>query len=110
MSDWLIDRLAATNPAGERSSRCDRIPAHQIYGHSVPWRRRGDTTAIEIRGTQRPYAKRVDAKGSIKDELERLLTVARGRSDKRWLTGWLGLSSTTHSLVRLAAAAAGCQT
>jgi hypothetical protein len=97
--DWLIDRLAAINPAANDLPDVIDSHAHQIYGHWVTWRRRGDTTAIEIRGTQRPYAKRVDAKGSIKDELERLLTVARGRSDKRWITGWLGVTSKTLGLI-----------
>ena len=86
----MADRPAGreSNPARERSSR-DVIDshAHQIHGHWLTWRWRGDTNAIEIRGTQRPYAKRVPAKGSIKKELKRLLTVARGRSDKRWITG-----------------------
>ena len=73
--------------------------AHQIYGHWLSWRQRGDNTAIKIRGTQRPYAKRVPAKGSTEKELKRLLTVAQGRSDKRWITAWLGVSSKTRGLI-----------
>jgi hypothetical protein len=73
--------------------------AHQIYGHWVTWHRRGDTHATEIRGTQRPRAERVRAKASTKKELERLLTVAQGRSDKRWIKAWLGVTSKTIGLI-----------
>ncbi len=97
--DWLIDRLAALNPAA--NDRLDVIDYHayQIYGHWLEWRWRGDNTAIEIRGTQRPRAKRVDADRGTTNELKRLLTTAQGRSDKRWLTAWLGVSSKTHGIV-----------
>ena len=59
---WLIDRLAALNPTGAKDHPAvAEHHAHQIRGHWLAWRWRGDTTAIKIRGTQRPYAKRVTA-------------------------------------------------
>ena len=110
--DWLIDRLAALNPPedrlGDYNAHARAVAyhahvidshAHQAYGQWLSWRWRGDTTAIEIRGTQRPYAKRLPVKVSTERELKRLLRVAQGRSDKRWQTAWLGVSGETHRLI-----------
>lgn len=98
--DWLIERLASLNPqaAKERPDVIDHH-AHQIYGRWLSLRWRGDNAAIKIRGTQRPYAKRVAAKSGTKKELKRLLTAAMGTSDKRFLTAWLGVSSKTLGMV-----------
>jgi hypothetical protein len=96
---WLIDRLAALNPAANDRPDVVDYHVHQIRGHWLTWRWRGDTAAIKIRGTQRPRAQRVNAKGRTERELKRLLRAAQGRSDKRWITAWLGVSSKTHGLI-----------
>ena len=61
--DWLINRLAALNPAANDRPDVIDYHAHQICGYWLTWRWRGDTHAIEIRGTQRPRAERVRCQG-----------------------------------------------
>jgi hypothetical protein len=97
---WLIDRLAALNPPGaiDRPAVVE-YRAHQIRGYWLTWHRRGDNAAIKITGRQRPYAVRVDADRGTANELKRLLRAAKDKSDKRWQTAWLGVSSKTHGLV-----------
>lgn len=96
---WLADRLAALNPAaGDRPDVID-YHAGQVRGHWLTWRWRGDTYATEIRGTRRPYAKRVPVKVSTEKELRRLLRTVHSRSDRRWITAWLGVTSKTRGLI-----------
>ncbi len=106
---WLIDRLAVNPPEGcpgdydahviDRHAHVVEYHALQIRGHWLMWRWRGDNAAIRIRGTQRPYAKRVAADRGPENELKRLRAAARGRSDKRLQTAWLGVIRKTHSLI-----------
>jgi hypothetical protein len=73
--------------------------AHQIRGHWLAWRGRGDNHAVQVRGRQRLRAVRVPVEGGPWKGLRRLLGAAQGRSDKRWQTAWLGTPSETRSLL-----------
>jgi hypothetical protein len=101
--DWLIDRLAELIPLKNRPGDYNAYVidrhAHQIYGHWLTWRWRGDRYVTKIRGKQRPYAEHNPVKVSIEKELERLLTAAQGRSDKVWINAWLGVTSRTRGLI-----------
>jgi hypothetical protein len=98
--DWLIERLARLNPSAA-IDRPDIVRHHadQIYGHWLALRFRGDSTAIEIRGRQRPHAKRITVERGTTNEMKRLQRVAHGTSDKRWVTAWLGVSGATQRLI-----------
>ena len=101
--DWLINRLAALNPpAAKDHRRVVDYHAHQVRGYYLAcrWRGdRGDYAAIKITGRERPYAERVPAHRGTENELKRLQRAAKGKSDRRWQTAWLGVSSKTHSLI-----------
>ena len=96
LRNWLV----ALNPlASKDRPAVVEYHAHQIRGHWLTYRYRGDNAAIEIRGRQRPRAVRVGTERGTANELRRLLRAARGKSDKRWVTAWLGVSSKTHGLI-----------
>ena len=60
--DWLIDRLAALNPAGA-NEHPDVVSnhAHEIRGRWWSWRSRDGNYAIRITGDVRPRAKPIPA-------------------------------------------------
>lgn len=96
---WLLDRLAALDPDAARAKPEAFIwHAVQIYGAWLPLRHRGDRTGYLIADLGN-RAVRVDAKRGSAIELRRLLKVAKGKSDLRYRTAWLGVSGATRDLV-----------
>jgi hypothetical protein len=106
--DWLIGRLAELNSPTDdgfsahlatRHAHVVGYHAHQIRGHWLTWRHRGDNWAVQVRGRQRPRAVPVQVDGGHWKGLRRLLRAARGRSDRIWQTAWLGTPSDTRRLL-----------
>ena len=106
--DQLINRLAELNPPIEdgcnahlltRDAHLVDYHAHQIHGHLLTWRWRGDDHAIQVRGGQRPRAVRILVESGPQKRLKRLLGAAQGRSDRRWQTAWLGVPSDVRGLL-----------
>jgi hypothetical protein len=95
--DYLINRLKLINPAAD--ARLIVEHARKIYTAYRLWRGRLDSYGFRISGSKRRRVERVRATRGLKDDLERLLKVARGGSLKEWETAWLGVSGQARSLV-----------
>lgn len=95
---WLIDRLASLNPDGAiERPEVIKWHAYQIYGHWLHLHvhhRRVETGYIVGKRATRVWPDR----GTTK-ELQRLLQVAKGGSEARWRTAWIGVSGVTRALV-----------
>ncbi|MGZ6022697.1 MAG: hypothetical protein ACXWLQ_08870 [Rhizomicrobium sp.] len=96
---WLLDRLAALNPdAAKVKPEVFIWHAAQIYGAWLSLRHRADRTGYRI-DSHTNEARRVEAKRGTATELDRLIEVAKGKSDRRWRTAWLGVSGATRDMV-----------
>jgi hypothetical protein len=94
--DWLINLL---HPLAPSDPQLVVIRAYKIFGAHMQLRGRPDRSGLKITGTKRLHAKRVKANRGVAEDLERLLKVARGVSDKRWQTAWLGVSGEARSAI-----------
>jgi hypothetical protein len=95
--DYLIDRLKLINPAAD--TRLVIEHARKIHTAYQLLRGRPDDHGFKIKGKKRRRAEAVAAPRGLKDDLQRLLKVARAGSAREWETAWLGVSGQARSLV-----------
>jgi hypothetical protein len=104
--DWLTSRLAELNSPIEDGCNAHVLArhayvvdyhAHQIYGHLLTLRWRGDNHAVLVRDGR---AVRIPVTAGPWKGLRWLLRVARGRSNTRWWAAWLAVPPDVRGLTR----------
>lgn len=96
--DYLVNRLSAINPSA--NARLIVEHARKINTAYQLLRDRPDKRGFRLKGDVRKRADRVAATRGLKEDLQRLLTAARGGSAKEWQTAWLGVSGAARSLIK----------
>ncbi|MGX9431192.1 MULTISPECIES: hypothetical protein [Bradyrhizobium] len=94
--DFLINLLSQINPA---DTQLVIEHARKIFTAFQLLRGRPDNHGFKIKGKIRQRAEPVPATRGLKDDLQRLLKVARGGSAKEWQTAWLGISGEARLVV-----------
>jgi hypothetical protein len=93
----LVNRLKLVNVAAD--TRIVVEHSRKIYTACQLWRGCLDRYGFKISGSKRRRVERVKATRGLKDDLTRLLSVARGGSAKEWEKAWLGVAGEARSLV-----------
>jgi hypothetical protein len=96
--DYLVGRLGLINPSAD--ARLIIEHARKINTAYQLLRGRPDKRGVTLKGNIRKRAEPIAATRGLKDDLQRLLKAARGRSVKEWQTAWLGVSGAARSLIK----------